>query len=605
MTQAYTPATIVAENKSFSIPLYQRLFEWDTENIEILLDDLYRAYKNSPSEKYHIGLLTSTANNELVDGQQRFTVLTLLACVLKADEYDSRWNDFLSPDNPRLRFQSRPQDVIYLKQVVECGFKNLHGAYKNLKMHNALETIDAKMSKIPTEEKSAFASFMFDHIAFFITELPDKYSPRSLNKYFERMNSSGKNLEQHEILKVKLLRNLDGNISPLMRLWNRIAEVDNELLRIRRHKNETEAEFSNRRMAILTHDIDFTISNELINGMSLSDSEGREIKSIRDIDAIETAPKREGATIRNSKSPLSFPMILLLTLYWKLTEEKTEGITLNEFFNPANLIETFEKYLPFDGQDNKNDIKDFLDRLLKARLILDYCFIRTSDTAYTLEMISEDDQEAKKLLMLESMLYVSSTRYTYYKWFNVLMNFICSCKVFPSADDLFAVLKKHDDESNDLPPYEALSYGAEIRYWFWRLDFYIWRHRHILFEKNPEALQVAENYRFVRARSIEHVAPQHPLKASSLQWEDNAEDESLRNSFGNLVMISNGLNSALKNQSYEIKKAHIEAYTHGSLSGSIESLSLLLLNSIYDTWDKEKIEEYGKLTYGFLEKSFD
>lgn len=175
----------------------------------------------------------------------------------------------------------------------------------------------------------------------------------------------------------------------------------------------------------------------------------------------------------------------------------------------------------------------------------------------------------------------------------------------PDADELFAILKKHDDGNNHLPPYDALSYGAEIRYWFWRLDFYIWLHREQLFENNPEALKVAENYRFVRARSIEHVAPQHPLKESALQWEDTAEDETLRNCFGNLVMISNGLNSALKNQSYEIKRAHVESYVQSSLLGTIESLSLLLLNSMYDRWDKEKIKEYGKLTYGYLEKSYE
>ena len=204
--------------------------------------------------------------------------------------------------------------------------------------------------------------------------------------------------------------------------------------------------------------------------------------------------------------------------------------------------------------------------------------------------------------MLESMLFVSSNRYSYYKWFTVLMESIKT--EFPSETELFEILKDYDDESNPLEEYGNLTYGADIRYWFWRLDFYIWSNRFHLFKDNPEALQVAEKYRFVRNRSIEHVAPQHPLQNSSLQWEDTDSDDRLRDSFGNLVMISNGLNSALKNQPYEVKKAHVQAYVNGSMTGTIESLSLLLINSLYDKWDKGRIKEYGQKAYDMLIKSY-
>ena len=63
-----------------------------------------------------------------------------------------------------------------------------------------------------------FASYIFHNLCFFISNLPDGYSPRDLNKYFERMNASGKNLEQHEILKVKLLSNLDNDVDRYMLL---------------------------------------------------------------------------------------------------------------------------------------------------------------------------------------------------------------------------------------------------------------------------------------------------------------------------------------------------------------------------------------------------
>lgn len=606
MKTAYTPSLIVKKDLSYSIPLYQRLFEWNSENIEILLDDLYRAFKSNPDEDYHIGLLTATSGGDLVDGQQRFTVLTLLGCILQDEKYDSRWSLFLNPDSPRLKFQSRPQDAIYLKQIMNDGIDNFIGTYVNPKMQNALDTISKTMAGIDDAEKHPFASFMYDHISFFISELPSKYSPRDLNKYFERINSTGKNLEHHEILKVKLLRNLDGDITPLLKLWNMISEVDSELLHIRKHRNETESEFLQRRIAILNSDLGTIIRNGYINGISCNPSYDEQPSvSIRRIQLSEVSPKKEGMVIRNSKSLLSFPIILLLTLYWKIKEDDKIAITsLRDFFNPANLLETFEKYMPYQGPGmNKSEISDFMLRLLRARLVLDYCFVRLSEYGYSLEMASEESESGKSLIMLESMLFVSSNRYSYYKWFTVLMGAIKT--KFPSETELFEILKSHDDENNPLEEYGKLTYGADIRYWFWRLDFYIWSNRHRLFKDNPEALQVAEKYRFVRNRSIEHVAPQHPLQNSSLQWENTDSDYKLRDSFGNLVMISNSLNSALKNQPYEVKKAHVQAYVNGSITGTIESLSLFLINSRYDRWDKERIIEYGRKAYNMLAESYN
>lgn len=608
MNTSYTPALMVQENIHFSIPLYQRLFEWDVENIEVLLDDLYRAYTVAPDEEYHIGLLTTTFEKDLVDGQQRFTVLMLLGCILR--NYDSRWNDFVAVDNPRLNFQSRPNDMAYIKRVISEGLYDFQDEYTNGKMQSALNTIEVYVAKIESpDDKRGFSSFCYEHIRFFVTVLPQQYSPKDLNKYFERMNSTGKDLEQHEILKVKLLKNLDGNVSALMKLWNKIAEVDMELLRIRRHKNETEQEFANRRESVLRSDLDVIISNGLVNGISLSDKMDYGLsKSIREIEPSDIAPKRVAGMIRETKSLFTFPMIILLTLYWKLTDEKKRIESLHDFFNPANLLETFASYLPYEGSNvDKAGINDFIIRLLRVRAALDFFFVRSNKDGYSLEMASEDSEDGNILLMFESMLFVSSNRYSYYKWFYALMNYISTCDTLPTENELYKLLKDNDDASNELPPYQSLSYGNgdAIRYWFWRLDFYLWKNRKSIFNDNSVAMQIAEKYRFARNRSIEHVAPQHPVQNSSLQWEETDGDEALRDSFGNLVMISGGLNSSLKNQPYEVKKAHVRAYINGSLNGSIESLSLLLLNEVYKTWNRETIAEYGKLTYHYLQESYN
>ena len=68
-------------------------------------------------------------------------------------------------------------------------------------------------------------------------------------------------------------------------------------------------------------------------------------------------------------------------------------------------------------------------------------------------------------------------------------------------------------------------------------------------------------------------------------------------------MISQGLNSALRNSSYEIKKAHAQSYYNRAKSGSIESLKLLLVHQNYSKWDKEDIKEHGEEMYKLLRES--
>ena len=69
-------------------------------------------------------------------------------------------------------------------------------------------------------------------------------------------------------------------------------------------------------------------------------------------------------------------------------------------------------------------------------------------------------------------------------------------------------------------------------------------------------------------------------------------------------MISQGLNSSLSNESYEVKAAHVQSFCNGSKSGSIESLKLLVAYKDYpDGWSKDAIKEHGKKMYDLLAKS--
>lgn len=109
---------------------------------------------------------------------------------------------------------------------------------------------------------------------------------------------------------------------------------------------------------------------------------------------------------------------------------------------------------------------------------------------------------------------------------------------------------------------------------------------------------VADNYMFRRNRSIEHIAPQTPDADSTLRLPDDVE-----NCFGNLVMISSAQNSSLLNSTFEVKRAKVVSYVHKELTGTIESLKMLMIYQ-YQHWDEACIREHHQACVALLEQSF-
>ena len=77
----------VEENQFFfNIPIYQRLFVWEEEQIKTLLEDIETAFSDKKDLFYLGGILVvenETLENgkvyDLIDGQQRFTTLWMLS----------------------------------------------------------------------------------------------------------------------------------------------------------------------------------------------------------------------------------------------------------------------------------------------------------------------------------------------------------------------------------------------------------------------------------------------------------------------------------------------------------------------------------------------
>lgn len=605
-----TPETI--GDRTYSIPLYQRLFEWDGERITQLLNDL----KEQPAgDDYYIGMLTSTSKNDLVDGQQRFTVLMLMGIALSA--YYEPWKQFIRHNGKsRLSFSARREDQDYLTFLITSDHDE-SAPYENKKMKKGIDCIrEYLLSKFSSdEERTEYAEYVYNHLTFFVTSLPKNYRQSSLNKYFERMNSTGKNLEGHEIVKVKLLHKLSEYKEFYTKVWNRVADMDTPLFMVRRWDKENEEGMKDRIHTALSNrnNPHLLFEKKLLNGIKESLEASVSGTPIKDVKESSKAPAKTQRTGDGSHSVMSFSDFLLQCLYSFLVSKKRDTGDIIVFFNKANLVKTFEQKLI-----NHSDVKieEFFKTLLRYRILLDVYFVRIldgqGDYDYNLETpFLEKNDSTETLKMFESMIYVNSSPVTYYQWFNMLINIVDVDKAVDSKS-LYLELKAKDDEAHPKESlrYEKLNYEDVDRYWFWRLDFQIWLKRKELFVVGDDvtshsndirrAIDVAEKYVFKRNRSIEHIAPQTPLQEDTLQLE---KDD--RNSFGNLVMISSAQNSALSNSIYQEKKARVESFLNSSRSGSIESLKMLHAFTFNKAWSLEAIKEHGKQMFELLIQSYN
>lgn len=604
-TNKYTPESISKVKISFSIPLYQRLFEWGENEVTKLLSDLKEHFKKNGESPYFIGMFTTYKRNntyDLVDGQQRFTVLTLLAIAFG-------WNNFLK--NVPLNFYARPLDKDYLKSKIDENYVREFVDYKNKKMENALACIQKFLDDNFKDDKGKFKEQVYNQLTFFISELPNEYEAADLNKYFEAMNSAGKGLENYEILKVQLLNKLykDSNKEFYTRIWNAVSEMNKMIIpkkdqtaEVYRNGFVTEIENCNNEPANFFNNC-FLFKKDDAEEKKTNNDKYKN-KKIGDIDAKNEKPTRPNEA-EGERSIISFPELLLLVLDIQCSNNNNSVV-----YRTDKLIEQFEKFKDLD-------VKKFFQNLLLYRLLLDYYVIRIqkNDSGNVYDLEHRDDTEDNKesrdcLIQYQSMLYVSTSFYNWLKpilgWLKSLekeeeISYTTILEKLKAIDNNYHRLptKKNSDEVDDT----MLTYGTIDRYWFWRLDYYLWEKRGEQFTGDKDALRIADNYVFRANRSIEHIAPQTPLQNSSIQWSTDDENIKTMNSFGNLAMISSGQNSSLQNASFEMKKANVESFIAGSKTGSIESLKMLMIYQ-NKTWNAELIKNHAEAMIDILKNSY-
>ena len=554
-TYRYTPEKIVEEKLYFSIPLYQRLFSWGEEQVKGLLFDLKNHFEtdNDNGTPYYLGMLScikSGNHYDLIDGQQRFTVMTLVAIVLR--HYYKEWINFLDNGN-RLRFISRTKDNEYLAAVIkeDVDFnRRMEGS--NKKMEEGIKIISAFMkSQFSSDDmREAFAKCVYHRMSFFFSKLPSSYAnnPASLNKYFEAMNAGGKGLEQHEILKVRLMQG-EENKEHLTRIWNAVCDLNRPV--IKRDEKEQEGDYLSK----YKQAIDLCRNHQFNEAFNLCESsyDSEDNNEIGDIEA-EQQDFRQSYTETGERSLITFPdfLMMVIDIYLNLSGSYT--------FYRNELLKIYDSHFISDKQD-------FYNQLLFYRLLLDYYIVykEGNEIANKYDIIFKEGSSAEALKQYQSMLYVSQT--PFYNWLKPVLERLHN-EPAQNTDNLLLWIKEIDNSLHTLPEdVNEMTYAKGIdRYWFWRLDYYLWERKEEL-GLTEEEKQIIDEYVFRANRSIEHLHPQH--QENNDEWDDKDI-----HSFGNLAMISQSFNSQQSDDPVTVKFARIMDQAHNH---SLQSIKMYLM----------------------------
>lgn len=578
----YTPEKIVEEKLYFSIPLYQRLFSWGEEQVIGLLYDLKNHFEPSHDNgaPYYLGMLSCIKSGnqyDLIDGQQRFTVMTLLAIVLR--DYHKEWSNFLD-HGKRLRFTSRTKDNEYLAAMINCQAEVIE---PNRKMEDGKRVIsDFMVSQFPTDEmRETFAQSVFNRMSFFFSELPASYAnnPASLNKYFEAMNAGGKGLEQHEILKVQLMQG-EENKEHLTRIWNAICDLNRPV--IKRDEKDLEEDYRCK----YEHAIELCRNQKFDEAFDLCES-SYDTEDNNEIGSIE--PKqydfKQTFTETGERCFITYPefLMMVIDLHLNLSESYS--------FYRSELLKIFYSHSLVDKQD-------FYNQLLFYRLLLDYYIVykEGDETANKYDILFKKGASAEALKQYQTMLYVSQT--PFYNWIKPTLERLHKEHV-QDTNQLLLWVKEIDNSLHTLPTdVNEMSYDNNVdRYWFWRLDYYLWERKEKYF-KTEEEKQIVDEYMFRANRSIEHLHPQH-------QDNNDMWDNENIHSFGNLAMISQSFNSQQSDDPVTVKFARIMNQAHNHALQSIK-LYLMYLESEKSPsgWTVEIKNAHQAKMYDLLKESY-
>ncbi|MFD2562957.1 DUF262 domain-containing protein [Aquimarina rubra] len=220
---------LVDDENFFQIPDYQRPYSWDKENISDLIDDLLTAFQRNNDEHYFCGSLVLVDNKsdnryDIIDGQQRITTFTIIACVFrelfgvslgkKASKYISNSiQDEYEEDKRKLKFLTNEKYQIdfeetVLKRISFVETKNIEKTFPDNKyLQNAHYIRQFLKERVEQDNINIedFVIWFYESVVLTSITCP---SQDSAIQIFNVLNDRGMPLSSIDILKSTLMSKL-------------------------------------------------------------------------------------------------------------------------------------------------------------------------------------------------------------------------------------------------------------------------------------------------------------------------------------------------------------------------------------------------------------
>ena len=562
-------------NSKYVVPLYQRNFAWGEEQICQLLQDIHESIKVK-DQQYFIGSLVTIRRQdgsfEVIDGQQRLTILALLSYVLQFRI------------ETELHYDSRPEVERFL-QSLASGVYASGSDPSTSHFSAAIETIKEEIAKI--ENKDTFRDYVLNNVCLVREIMPED---TDVAAYFEIMNNRGEQLQEHEIIKGILLGKLKDNpkLSKVCAsIWDACSQMD-ERVQKSFDTNIRKALFGDNYDSFTLNDSNFKEYLENIDSENMI-TEGHSLDEILDGKALgnsfSKSEEEDIPEVDREESIIDFPNFLMqvMKLYYN---DKIKG---NKEIDEIRL---HDKYLlkTFRLIEADIDAAEFCYRLLKCRTVFDRYIVKAN-------YVSDNDEEGREWSLLMPYKYIDTRRNRsqlrfrntfenkqdmiikavsciqvchpskYYK--NYLQTLLGWFKDSATIDDIkedeyLAILNSYiyDDLKNLSKYFEPKDYTPELQgtstshaaldY----IDYLIWniKDRNITLNGEQQEWSIIselKDFRFQYWNSVEHHYPQKRKE----ELAQEGVDDFLLNCLGNIFLIGKSTNSRLSDKNPEDKAA--------------------------------------------------
>ena len=440
---------ISGEKSVYEVPIYQRNYAWEKEEVSTLIQDVYDAYKKDNKRPYFIGTLVTFHKGdrvfEVIDGQQRLTTIRLILGAL-GETIENQ-----------LTYRARKKSDTTLKSI-----PNFNVEEKDLGIQNGYRYAEAALGDVVVDgDRSGFTAFFKGNVHIVHYMVPKDID---LNHYFEVMNSRGEQLEKHEIVKAQLMEKIKDDTE--RKIFNSIWECCSEMsIYVQQNLGDfkTESVFGNTLDVFIPEN--FNTLLEVYNKTEEDDQAKKPTMSINDILGLKENPYEQLTNEEYKKDSfqpiIDFPNFLLIVL--KMLRMEEPGFSPVEFYlDDKELLNEFHK----TGFD-EDKVRRFAYLLLKVRYLLDNYVVHHSKEDDTIDSnpwklqvwhkdpdtkkgqlknLSDVDRIQDKLAHLLSMFEVSFTP-------RQRKNYLFYC--------LFYLIKQ---DSCDLEKYLAFVEGLARRY---------------------------------------------------------------------------------------------------------------------------------------------